>query len=119
MDEARRESMSFRLRRTMLDAQRAVAPSAMLDCGAHMLLYFDQPQMMQQIGLQHLLERFAATRVVLGFGTPNDPKLQACAVQRQADCNVPDVLGVTWPNRDRGSWQPSSSAAAWLAATSA
>ena len=30
----------------MLDAQRAVAPSAVLDCGPHMLLYFDQPQMM-------------------------------------------------------------------------
>jgi hypothetical protein len=32
----------------------------MLDCGAHMLLYFNEPQMMQWIGLQHLLERFAA-----------------------------------------------------------
>jgi DNA-binding CsgD family transcriptional regulator len=95
----------------MLDAQRAVVPPAMLDCGAHMLLYFDEPQMMQRIGLQHLLERFAATRVELGFGSPNDPKFQACAVQRQADCDVPDVLGVTWPNRDRGIrsvWQSKS-----------
>jgi DNA-binding CsgD family transcriptional regulator len=102
VDRARRESTSYRLRRTILDAQRAVAPPAMLDCGAHMLLYLDRPQMVQRIGLQHLLERFAATRVDLGFGTPNDPNYQACAVERQVGCNIPDVLGVTWPNRHRG-----------------
>jgi hypothetical protein len=55
----------------------------MLDCGAHMLLYLDQPLMGQRIGLQHLLERFAAARVDLGFGTSSDPKYQACAVETQ------------------------------------
>jgi DNA-binding CsgD family transcriptional regulator len=103
--------MSYRLRRTILDAQRAVVPPTMLDCGAHMLLYFDEPQMMQRIGLQHLLERFAATRVDLGFGTSNDPKYQICAVQKRADCDVPDMLGVSWPNRARALqsvWQSKS-----------
>jgi DNA-binding CsgD family transcriptional regulator len=95
----------------MLDAQRGVVPCAMLDCGAHMLLYFDEPETMQQIGLQHLLERFAATRADLGFATPNDPEYQICAVQRQAHCNIPDMLGVTWPNRHRAIqsvWQSKS-----------
>jgi DNA-binding CsgD family transcriptional regulator len=83
----------------------------MLDCGAHMLLYLDRPQMVRRIALQHLLERFAATRVDLGFGAPNDLKYQACAMERQADCDIPDVLGLTWPNRARSIqavWQSKS-----------
>jgi DNA-binding CsgD family transcriptional regulator len=100
MDGGRQEAMSSRLRRTLLDARRGKAPSAMLDCGAHMLLYFDNPSMMLRIGLQHLLERFAATRADLGFGSANDLKYQACAVQTQADCDIPDVLGFALPNRD-------------------
>ena len=60
------ESTLHGLRRTMLDAQRGLVPSAMLDCGAHMLLYLDEPQTMMRIGLSHLLERFAATRTAAG-----------------------------------------------------
>lgn len=101
MDVTRQESALRHLRRTVLDAQRGTAPPAMLDCFAHMLLYFDEPQMMHQIGLQHLLDRFAATRVDLGFGSMSDRKFQACAVQRRSDCDVPDVLGMAWPNQDR------------------
>jgi DNA-binding CsgD family transcriptional regulator len=101
MDGARLEPVLYRLRRTIIDGQRTVVPSAMLDCGAHMLLYFNEPQIMQQIGFQHLMERFAATRVDLGFGTPHEPKYRICAGQRRSDCNVPDMLGVIWPNQDR------------------
>jgi DNA-binding CsgD family transcriptional regulator len=95
------ESAPYRLRRVVLDAQRGNAPPMMLDCAAHMLLYWGQPQMMREIALRHLLERFAATRVDLGAGSPYAPRHQACTVQRRTDCNVPDVLGVTWPNQHR------------------
>jgi hypothetical protein len=99
----------------MLDAQRGLAPPAMLDCAAHMLLYLDEPQAMQRIALEHLLDRFAATRVAIGFGTPYDPKYQVCATQRRTDCDVPDELGVAWPNQHRwiqSIWQ--SGAAVYL-----
>jgi DNA-binding CsgD family transcriptional regulator len=99
------------LRRKMLDAQRGLAPAAMLDCAAHMLLYFDEPQTMQRIALEHLLDRFAATRVAIGFGSPYDPNYQICATQRRRDCDVPDELGVVWPNQDRwiqSIWQSSA-----------
>jgi DNA-binding CsgD family transcriptional regulator len=94
------ESTRHTLRRTVLDAQRGLAPPAMLDCAAHMLLYFDEPQTMER-ALEHLLDRFAATRVAIGFGTPYDPKYQICATQMRTDCDVPDELGVAWPNQDR------------------
>jgi DNA-binding CsgD family transcriptional regulator len=109
------ESTLHALRRTILDAQRGLAPPAMLDCAAHMLLYLDEPQAMQRIALEHLLDRFAATRVAIGFGTPYDPKYQVCATQRRTDCDVPDELGVAWPNQHRwiqSIWQ--SSAAVYL-----
>ena len=112
---ARPESTLHTLRRTMLDAQRGLAPPAMLDCAAHMLLYLDEPQAMQRIALEHLLDRFAATRVAIGFGTPYDPKYRICATQMRTDCDVPDELGVAWPNQDRwiqSIWQ--SSAAVYL-----
>jgi DNA-binding CsgD family transcriptional regulator len=83
----------------MLDAQRGLVPSAMLDCGAHMLLYLAEPQTMMRIGLSHLLERFAATRTDVGFGSSCDPNYQAVAAQRREDCDVPDALGVAWPNQ--------------------
>jgi DNA-binding CsgD family transcriptional regulator len=73
----------------------------MLDCGAHMLLYFDEPSRMQQIGLQHLLARFGATRGDMGFGSENDPKYRASAAQSRTDCDVPDVLGIALPNQER------------------
>ncbi len=101
MDKVKLESVLHRLRRTIIDGQRNAVPPAMLDCGAHMLLYFREPEMMQQIGFQHLMERFAATRIDLGFGSPNESKYLICAGHRRSDCNVPDMRGVTWPNQDR------------------
>jgi DNA-binding CsgD family transcriptional regulator len=83
----------------MLDAQRGVVSPAMLDCGAHMLLYLDEPQTMLQIGLTHLLERFDATRTDIGYGSACDPKYEAVAAQRREDCDVPDMLGFAWPNQ--------------------
>ncbi|MET1027060.1 MAG: helix-turn-helix transcriptional regulator [Dongiaceae bacterium] len=110
MGDGRPEATSYRLRRTLLDSQRGVAPLAMLDCAAHMLLYFDEPSMMLRIGLEHLLDRFGATRGDLGIGSPNDPTYRPCAVQRRADCDIPDVLGRAHPNQDRALqsvWQSS------------
>jgi len=97
----RLESAALKLRRAILDAHRGVAPPAMVDCGAHMLLYFDEPQMMFQVGLQHLLDYFDATRADFGFGSPSDQKYQACAMQSRADCDIPDVTGLELPNRHR------------------
>jgi DNA-binding CsgD family transcriptional regulator len=102
VDQVKLEPMLHRLRRTIIDGQRNVVPSAMLDCGAHMLLYFREPEMMQQIGFQHLMERFAATRIDLGFGSPSEAEYLICAGQRRSDCNIPDMRGVTWPNQARG-----------------
>jgi len=71
-------------------------PPAMLDCAAHMLLYLDEPQAMQRIALEHLLDRFAATRVAIGLGTPYDPKYQVCATQggRTAMFRMSSAYGV-------------------------
>jgi DNA-binding CsgD family transcriptional regulator len=101
MSGVRQEATVYRLRRTLLDARRGEAPAAMLDCGAHMLLYFDEPSIMLGVGLQHLLERFDATRVNLGFGSQYGPEHQISAEQRRTDCDVPDSVGVVGPNRDR------------------
>jgi DNA-binding CsgD family transcriptional regulator len=96
------ESPLHRLRKTILDAQRGSAAPAMLDCAAHMLLYFDQPDVMRQIALQHLLERFDATRADLGFASPLDPFYCASSVEQRTDCRVPDVLGTKVPNQSLG-----------------
>jgi DNA-binding CsgD family transcriptional regulator len=96
------ESPLHRLRRTILDAQRGSAAPAMLDCAAHMLLYFDQPEVMRQIGLRHLLDRFDATRADFGFASPLDPFYRPSSVEQRTDCWVPDVLGTKVPNQSLG-----------------
>lgn len=83
----------------MLDAQRGLVPSAMLDCGAHMLLYLEEPQAMLRIGLGHLIERLAATRGDIGYGGACDPRYRACVSQSRNDCDVPDILQFAWPNQ--------------------
>jgi DNA-binding CsgD family transcriptional regulator len=101
MGEGGQEATLYKLRRTVLDAQRGVVPPSMLDCGAHMLLYFDEPSVMKRIGLQHLLERFGATRGDIGLGSAYDPIYRPSAVETHADYDVPNILGVAHPNRDR------------------
>lgn len=91
-----------RLRRDLIDLQVGVAPPAMLDAAAHMLLYYDDPAAMQRIALQHLLERYGAARADLGFCSPSNPIYKACASQRQRGCDIPDMIGREMPNLDRG-----------------
>jgi DNA-binding CsgD family transcriptional regulator len=90
------------LRRRIIDANVGSAPPAMLDCAAHMLLYADDLDAVKRIGLRHLLERFEATRIDLGFATPHSNIYVATAFERRADCQVPNPEGIKLPNRDRG-----------------
>lgn len=90
------------LRRRLLDGQHDAAPAAMRDCAAHMLLYADEPQTAQRIGMHHLLERFEATRVDLGFGSPHNDDHIACAFVGREGCDAPSPVGVRLPNRDQG-----------------
>jgi DNA-binding CsgD family transcriptional regulator len=86
----------YALRRTLLDPRRGVAPGAMLDCAAHMLLYFDEPRTMRRIALQHLVEHFGATRAGFSFGSPNGAKLESCDEVKRADSDVADRIGTAW-----------------------
>jgi DNA-binding CsgD family transcriptional regulator len=95
------EARARDLRRRLLDERRD-APASMLDCAAHMLLYADDPATAQRIGLRHLLERFDATRIDLGFASPGGDAYVASSFVRREDCDAPSPVGVTLPNRDRG-----------------
>jgi DNA-binding CsgD family transcriptional regulator len=66
----------------------------MLDCAAHMLLYFDEPRAMQQIGLRHLLERFQAARGAVIYGTPLDGRFRVYVAERRADEGMPPVSNI-------------------------
>jgi DNA-binding CsgD family transcriptional regulator len=90
------------LRSRILDSQVGTAPRAMLDCAAHMLLYADDLERVEHIGMRHLLERFEATRIDLGFGSPHAATYMAAAFERREDCDVPNPEGIALPNRDRG-----------------
>jgi DNA-binding CsgD family transcriptional regulator len=90
------------LRRRLIDGQRGASPASMLDCAAHMLLYADDPAAAQRIGMQHLLERFEATRIDLGFGSPGSDEYIASSFVRREDCDAPSPVGVRLPNRDQG-----------------
>lgn len=91
-----------RLRHDLIDPHVGVVPPAMLDCAAHMLLYFDDPAGVRRIALQHLLQRYGAARADLGFGSPSLAVYRACASLRQMDCDVPDMVGRELPNLDPG-----------------
>jgi DNA-binding CsgD family transcriptional regulator len=77
------------LRAELLDKQRNVAPSSMLDCAAHMLLYLDSQNAVHRIALQFLLERMDATRSNLGYGDPGMPRYVASAVETVSGLAVP------------------------------
>jgi DNA-binding CsgD family transcriptional regulator len=90
------------LRKRILDVEARSAPAAMLDCAAHMLLYADDLARVEHIGMRHLLDRFDATRIDLGFGTPHSTTYMASAFERREGCDVPNPEGIALPNRDRG-----------------
>jgi DNA-binding CsgD family transcriptional regulator len=101
MNQDREVATLHKLRHAVLDVHGGIVPPAMLDCGGHMLLYFDEPSAVLRIGLRHLLDRFGATRGAIGLGSPHDPIFRPCAVEMQAGLDVPNVLGFAHPNQDR------------------
>ena len=72
------------LKVTLLDQKRGAAPASMLDCAAHMLLCFDEPEAMYSAALRFMLERFRASRVDFGFGSPDKPVYIPNAVETVA-----------------------------------
>jgi DNA-binding CsgD family transcriptional regulator len=77
------------LKVTLLDQKRGVAPASMLDCAAHMLLCFDEPEAMYSAALRFMLERFGASRVDFGFGTPDKPVYVPSAVELVPGLDIP------------------------------
>jgi DNA-binding CsgD family transcriptional regulator len=92
------------LRRNLLDAQRKDTPPDMLDCAAHMLLYLDEPDVVHEIGLSHLLRTFDATRADLGYATPESREYMPSAIQVVPNSNALVSLseGFSLPNLDPG-----------------
>jgi len=86
------------LKVTLLDQKQGHVPSVMLDCAAHMLLYFDEPKTMYRIGLRFLLEHFRASRVDFGFGTPEKPVYIPNVVELVPDLCVPQ-FDCAFPNQ--------------------
>lgn len=98
------ETALLDFRRKLLDAHRKEVPSVMLDCAAHMLLYLDQPEIVHEIGLTHLLRTFNATRTDLGYGTPEALEYTPHAIQVVPNSNALVNLdaGFRLPNLDPG-----------------
>jgi len=90
------------LRARIIDGQARSAPAAMIDCAAHMLLYADDLASVERIGMNHLLDRFDATRIDLGFGSPHSAIYAAANFARRDGCDAPSPIGIELPNRDRG-----------------
>jgi DNA-binding CsgD family transcriptional regulator len=90
------------LRHRVIDAERGSAPAAMIDCAAHMLLYADDFDASVRIGLRHLLDRFDATRIDIGFGSPNQEEYVSDASERRSGCDSPSPVGIRLPNLDPG-----------------
>jgi DNA-binding CsgD family transcriptional regulator len=86
------------LKINLLDHKQRSAPASMLDCAAHMLLYFDEPAAMYRVALRFLLEQFQASRVDFGFGAPDKPVYIPSAVEIVSDLSVPQFEG-PFPNQ--------------------
>lgn len=101
MNPAYSAALVHNLKLTLLDKKVDVAPPSMLDCAAHMLLNFDNPSTMYRVALRFLMERFEATRVDFGFGSPDSAVYVPSAVETVAGLAVPrfeDTLpGNIWP----------------------
>jgi DNA-binding CsgD family transcriptional regulator len=86
------------LKITLLDQKRSTAPASMLDCAAHMLLCFEEPEAMHSAALRFMLERFQASRVDFGFGSPDKPVYIPNAVELVPDLSIPPFEGA-FPNQ--------------------
>jgi DNA-binding CsgD family transcriptional regulator len=86
------------LKVSLLDQRRDAAPASMLDCAAHMLLCFDEPGAMYSAALRFMLERFRASRVDFGFGSPDKPVYIPSAVATVRDLSIPPFEGA-FPNQ--------------------
>lgn len=86
------------LKVTLLDQKRGAAPASMLDCAAHMLFCFDEPEGMYSAALRFMLERFRASRVDFGFGSPDMPVYIPSAVELVPDLSIPPFEGA-FPNQ--------------------
>jgi hypothetical protein len=85
------------LKVTLLDQKRGAAAASMLDCAAHMLFCFDEPEAMYSAALRFMLERFRASRVDFGFGSPDKPVYVPSAVELVPDLSIPPFEGA-FPN---------------------
>jgi DNA-binding CsgD family transcriptional regulator len=86
------------LKAALLDTRSRSASSRMLDCAAHMLLYFDDPAAMHRIALTSLLDRFGATRADFGYGSPAKSHYVPTAIATVTDLKVPHFEGAL-PNQ--------------------
>jgi DNA-binding CsgD family transcriptional regulator len=86
------------LKVALLDQRRGAAPASMRDCAAHMLLCFDEPAAMYSAALRFMLERFRASRVDFGFGSPDKPVYIPSAVETAPDLSIPPFEGA-FPNQ--------------------
>lgn len=91
------DKLQLRLRRDLIDGQQADAPPSMLDCGAHMLLFLDQPVMVQRIALRHLRYRLRAARTDIGLGSPDEEFHKVGTVEIDGDAG--QVENHVVPNR--------------------
>jgi DNA-binding CsgD family transcriptional regulator len=93
MNAAYSSALVHDLKVTLLDQKECVAPASMLDCAAHMLLNFEQPEAMYRVALRFLLERFRASRVDFGLGNPDMAVYVPSAVEIVPDLAVPQFEG--------------------------
>jgi DNA-binding CsgD family transcriptional regulator len=98
MDAAHSSVLVRNLKVTLLDQKRGTAPASMLDCAAHMLFRFDEPEAMYRAGLRFMLERFRASRVDFGFGSPEKPVYVPNAVELVPDLEIPK-FETAFPNQ--------------------
>jgi DNA-binding CsgD family transcriptional regulator len=77
------------LQLALIDGGPACAPASMLDCAAHMLLYFDAQEAVHRIALRFLLERFQASRTHLGYGHPSMRSYLCSSTETLADLGIP------------------------------
>ena len=77
------------LQAELLDKQRKLAPPSMLDCAAHMLLYFESQDAVHRIAPAIPAGKFDATRANLGYGDAAMPQYVSSAIETASGVAVP------------------------------